>query len=281
MTEIKIDRRSLRAARWHAKVPRMLALVLVVVLSIAGIRSILAPRTTTVISRPTATPTVDQGAEEFAQEFARAYLTFNSNDQQQRQHMLQPFLSNTLGQDAGVQPANGSQSVSWTSVAGSQAEGQQTLVTVAAGTSNGLMYLAVPVARDSHGFMFIPNYPAFVGPPATNPSASLPSQQQISDSSLQTVVARAVTNYLAGNQSNLLADLTPNALVSLPPEHMTVTNTQQATWISQGHSVAIQATATDSHGNSWTLTYDVGVEKLDRWYVQSIQVNPTFTGGAA
>jgi Conjugative transposon protein TcpC len=258
----------------------MLAAILVLVLSFAGIRSILAPRTTTVVARPTASPTVDQGAEEFAQEFARAYLTFNGNDTQQRESALKPFLSSTLDPDAGVQPGSGSQSVRWTSVVGQQAAGQQTLVTVAVGTSNGLMYLNIPVARDKHGFLFVPNYPAFVGPPATNPSASLPSGEQITDASLQTVVARAVTNFLAGNQSNLLADLTPNALVSLPPRHMTVTDTQQATWITPGHSVAIQATATDSHGNSWTLTYEVGVEKLDRWYVQSVQVNPTFQGGA-
>ena len=29
-----------------------------------------------------------------------------------------------------------------------------------------------------------------------------------------------------------------------------------------------------------TLTYDLDVEKLDRWYVNSIQVDPTFQGGS-
>src|SRR5262249_11306337 len=120
----------------------------------------------------------------------------------------------------------------------------------------------------------------FTGPPASNTGASVPTPEQVSDPSLQAVVTRAVTNYLVGNKTNLLADLSPTALVSLPTSHMSVQSTQQATWISPGHSVAIQVTAVDSHGNSWTLSYDVGVEKLDRWYVRSIQVNPTFRGGS-
>jgi hypothetical protein len=280
MTEIQTVTRKLRAVRITASLPRVLASIVLLVLAVAGIRSIVARPTKTVVARSAAAPALDQGAEEFAQSFARAYLTWNGQSQGQRESALRPFLSSALDQDAGVQPGGGSQSVGWTSVVGQQADGSQTLVTVVAQTSHGLVYLSVPVARDNHGFLFVSNYPAIVGPPASDTTAALPSQQQITDSALQTVVARAVTNYLAGNQANLLADLTPNALVSLPPQHMTVTNTQPATWTVPGRRVAIQVTTNDAHGNSWTLTYEVGVQKLDRWYVQSIQVDPTFQGGS-
>lgn len=283
MTEIKSTRRSLRAARLQATVPRALAALVALILCAAGVRSIVARQTTTVVTHSPAS-TVDQGAESFAEAFARSYLTWSSQSQSQsqRETALQPYLSNALDQNGGFQTGNAStESVSWTSVAGGQAIGGQTLVTVAAQTTDGMVYLSVPVGRDSHGFLFVSGYPAIVGPPASDPNASLPAQQQVTDSSLQTVVARAVTNYLAGNKANLLADLTPTALVSLPTRHMSVTTVQQATWVTPGSRVAIQVVANDSHGDSFTLSYELGVEKLDRWYVQSIQVDPTFKGGTS
>ncbi len=281
MTGPRTVTRSLRTVRLQAAWPRAAALTLVVILCIAGLRAILAPTPAPVVSRPASQPTLDQGAEAFAQAFTQAYLTWTPGDSTQRQSALQPFLATGLDTAAGLEPGTGSQGVSSTYVVGEQSGGNETLVTVAAQTTGGLVYLSVPVARDSHGFMFIPNYPALVGPPASDANASLPVQQQVDDASLQTVVERAVTNYLAGNQANLLADLTPNALVSLPQQHLTVTNTQPATWTIPGQRVAIQVTATDAHGTSWTLTYELNVEKLDRWYVQSIQVDPTFQGGTS
>jgi hypothetical protein len=260
--------------------PRALAATVVVILSVAGLRSIVAPARTTVVARASAARGPDQGAEGFAQAFARAYLSWSSDSPGGQAAALRPFLASGLDENGGVQPS-ASESVSWTAVVGEQASGSHTLVTVAAQTSAGLEYLSVPVARDQHGFLFVSSYPALVGPPASDPSASTPQQQQVNDSTLQTVVARAVTNYLAGNQANLLADLTPNALVSLPIQHMTVTQTQPATWIATGHEVAVQVTATDAHGDSMTLAYQVGVEKLDRWYVQSIQVDPTYEGDSS
>ena len=279
MTSVPVTSRSLRAVRLRARIPRMAATTAVIILSIAGIRSIVAPPRRSVIVKASSQPTLDQGAELFAESFARAYLTWDSTSQTAREAALSMYLSTTLNQDAGVQPV-GSETVSWTAIAGEQGEGSQTLVTVAADTSSGLTYLSVPVARDSHGFLFVPSYPALVGPPATDTSASLPTQQQVTTQALQTVVGRAVTNYLAGNQDNLLADLTPSAVVSLPVRRMTVTQVQPATWIVPGQRVAVEVTAADSLGNTMTLTYQVGVQKQERWYVQSIEVDPTFEGGS-
>jgi Conjugative transposon protein TcpC len=279
MSEPRVITRSLRTMRLQAGVIRALALGAVAILSIAGLRSILSPAPAPAVSRPTQAPTLDQGTEAFAEAFARAYLSWTGSDSAQREEALKPFLANGLDSNGGLTPGSASESVQWTDVVGERPYGDQTLVTVAAQTSNGLTYLSVPVARDSHGFMFIASYPAFVGPPATDTTASLPDQPQVSDTSLQTVVARAVTNYLAGNQANLLADLTPRALVSLPPRHLTVTSSQPATWVIPGSRVAIEVSANDARGNSWTFTYELDVQKSDRWYVQSIQVDPTFRGG--
>jgi hypothetical protein len=273
--------RSLRTVRLQAAWPKAAMLVLVVVLSVAGLRATLAPAPAPVVSKPAAQPAIDQGVEAFAQAFAHVYLTWTPGDASQRQAALQPFLATGLETAGGVTPGSGTQNVLSTYPVGEQSGGNETLVTVAAQTSGGLVYLSIPVARNSHGFMFISSYPAIVGPPASDANASLPAQQEVTDPSLQAVASRAVTNYLAGNQANLLADLTPNALVSLPQQHLTVGNTQQATWVIPGRRVAIQVTATDAHGTSWTLSYELDVEKLDRWYVQSIQVDPTFQGGTS
>jgi hypothetical protein len=280
MTEIKTTARSLRAIRFQAALPRTIVTLGVIVLAAAGIRTIVAGPANTVVTRTSATVAIDQGAESFAETFARIYLTWNGQDLTQRQAALAPYLASTLDAAAGVQPGGTStQSVDWTSVVGEQNGAGQTLVTVAAQTSGGVDYLSVPVARDSHGFLYVAGYPALVGPPASDPNASPPQLEEITDPSLQTVTSRAVTNYLAGNQRDLLADLTPTALVSLPPEHLTVTDVNQAQWVVPGRRVAIQVVASDAQGDSLTLTYELTVEKLDRWYVQSIQANPTFDGG--
>lgn len=278
MSTPTIVTRSLRSVQFRARVPRAVALLLVVILCIAGLRAILAPARTEVVARPVAAPATDQGADGFAQAFTRAYLSWKADDSGAYQAAVSQYLSGAEAQSLQA-PGNGSQTVQSTFVTGEQREGQQTLITIGAQTNHGLVYLSVPVARDRHGFLFIASQPAFVGPPASDTSASVSTGEQVNDPALQRVVNRSITNYLAGNRSNLLADLTQNALVSIPTQHLTVTDTQPATWVVPNRRVAIQVSADDTRGNTWTLTYELSVEKLDRWYVQSIQVDPTFQGG--
>jgi hypothetical protein len=278
MNRILVTKRRIRTVRLHLWLPRVVALIVALLLSAAGLRAILAPPRPEIVGRTAPAPAFDQGAEGFADAFSRVYLTWSVSTTQARDAQLAPFLSSSLDPAGGVQP-NGSESVSWTSVVGEEASGGQWLVTIAAQTSSGLIYLCVPVSRDQRGFLFVSSYPALVGPPASDPNAPVASQQPIDDQALQTVVARAVTNYLAGNQADLLADLTPGALVSMPAQRLSVTATESATWLIPNQRVAIEVTASDAEGNSLTLTYEIGVEKLDRWFVQSIQINPTFDGG--
>lgn len=279
MSTPPIVTRRLRSVQFRARLPRAAALLVVVILCVAGLRAIVAPARPQVVSRPVAIRTADQGADAFAQAFAHAYLSWKGDDDQAHQAAVAPYMSSTLANDDAVDPGRRGQTVQSTFVAGEQADGRQTLITVGTQTNHGLMYLSVPVARDSHGFMYVSGYPAIVGPPAADTNGSVSAGEQVNDSALQTVVDRAITNYLSGNKTNLLADLTRNALVSMPTQHLKVTDTQPATWVTPNRRVAVQVSATDKHDNSWTLAYQLSVQNQGRWYVQSIQVDPTFQGG--
>jgi hypothetical protein len=272
---------SFRAARVRARIPRIVAAVLVCLLSAAGLRVILSGPPQPAPARTITTPAGDQGATSFAEAFTRAYLTWDAEDPAARERSLAPFLGSALDQDGGVQPGTGdSQRVNWTAVLGDRRDGTRRLITVMAQTSNGLMYLSVPVARDQRGFLSIAGYPAIVGPPAVDKDQQQPSEDEVDDAALQTVVTRALTNYLATNERNLLADLTPDAVVSLPSAALKVTHVDEITWVKPGRRVAMQVDAQDGRGTSWTLRYELDVLKRDRWYVRSLQVNPTFQGGS-
>jgi Conjugative transposon protein TcpC len=280
MSGISTTTRSLRSVRLQAHLPRVCAMAVLVILAAAGLRSALKGPPQPLVTRIVSASSLDQGQEAFAESFTRVYLSWDGADATAREAALKPFLTSGLDEDVGVQPkGQHRQTVSWTSVVGEHPDGKRTLVTVAAQTTNGLVYLSVPVARDTSGFLYVAGYPAVVGPPATDPSASLPLEQPVNDGALEAVVTRAVTNYLARNRTNLLADLTPDALVSLPAQPLTVTDTQQITWAIPGSRVAVVVLASDAGGDTLTLRYELTVTRLDRWYVRSIEVNPTFQGG--
>jgi hypothetical protein len=274
--------RSLRIVRLQALAPRLLVSTALVVLCVAGLRAIVAaPRTLPPPPSAPAPRQQDLGAEAFAQSFVRSYLTWDAADLAARSSSLRGFLNSGLDEDAGLTPADGtSQSVRSTEVLGTHGSGGELAVTVAAQTSAGTTYLTVPVLRDQRGFLSIAGYPALVGPPATDLNTEPPQGQDVEDTALQAVVTRAVTNYLAGERRNLLADLTPDAVVSLPPRPMRVTSTDRIAWVQTGKRVAVDVVAQDAEKSSWTLGYELDVRKNDRWYVRSIQVDPTFQGGS-
>jgi hypothetical protein len=88
-------------------------------------------------------------------------------------------------------------------------------------------------------------------------------------------VERALTNYLAGDSNDLAADLMPEAQVTYPPNQLQVIGSPgQLTWASPG-TVLITVQAQDQQGATYTLTYEVGVQKTQRWYINSIAVIPS------
>ncbi len=148
-------------------------------------------------------------------------------------------------------------------------------MTVAAGTSQGLVYLAVAVRRDERGLLSVSAAPALVGPPPVDRSADAPDEEEVEDPNVRAVADRAVRNYLAGQRENLLADLAPDATVSLPPQRLSVRSTEAVTWALPGRRVAVEVQAEDELRNRWTLRYELEVQRRDRWYVRSLHVDPT------
>ena len=275
---VAVTTRSARADRLRALAPRLAVYAALAILSLAGLRATLrGDDSPAAAARPA--PVADLGAEAFAEGFARAYLSFDAARPELRERELAGYLSDDLEPDGGYSPASGARSVSWTAAAGVRIRGSRRTVTVAAQTSAGLVHLAVPVERDGRGFLYVAGYPALVGPPATNTAAGVPSEDEVEDAGLRVVVERAVRNYLAGDKNDLLADLAPDAVVSLPSQRLEVSSIAELTWAEPGRMVAVLVEAEDAEGSSWTLRYELGVRKRDRWYVRSLHVDPRQGGG--
>jgi hypothetical protein len=163
-------------------------------------------------------------------------------------------------------------------VSGERRSRDRQIVTVQVGTTTGTLYLAVPVARSRDGRLSIPAYPAIVGPPAVDTKADPRSETDVDDVALRTVAERALRNYLSVNRSDLLADLTDDAVVSLPTDSFELNGVDDVTWVVQGRRIALEALATDGQGTRLRLRYELEVIKSDRWFVRSIHVDPTSGG---
>jgi hypothetical protein len=264
--------------RTRARAARLLLYALVAILCIAGLRAILSGPPKAPAPRLVARAGPDQGAQAFAESFARAYLTWDAQRPELRARRLAMFLPDSVAADAGLTPAaRTSQNVLWSAVEGVTSEAGKSTITIAAQTSNGVTYLSVPVQRDGRGFMALSGYPAIVGPPAIDRvDIGQQNGQAVDDAALVTVARRALTNYLAGARPNLMADLARGARVSLPEQHLQLTDVSSTTWVVPNRTVALNVSAQDNRGSAWTLRYELGVTRGDRWFVQSIAVDPTF-----
>jgi hypothetical protein len=151
------------------------------------------------------------------------------------------------------------------------------VITVAAQTTRQLLYLAVPVHRTARGFLVVPRYPALIGPPISDPGAAPTEERDVGDGALRAVAERAITNYLAGQRTNLLADLDPAAVVSLPSAFLDVRSVRSITKAGRDR-VAVEITAADDAGIQRTLRYELTVVHRDRWYVRAIEPDPVAAG---
>lgn len=220
----------------------------------------------------------DAGAEAFAVLFARRYLTWNAGNPVAYEQGLAPFGA-ALPANAGVTlPSSGMQQVQWTQIVQARDDGSGGHVyTVAAQTDAvGLLYLTVPVRRAAGGRLALNGYPAFVGAPATaaftDPQGAL---ADVADVALEQIATRALRNYLAGADSNLAADLTSDARVSLPPLALTFGRMTRLSWARGGASVRAELVATDSRGTAYTLGYQLDVRRADaRWEISAIETDP-------
>lgn len=272
---------SLTMLRLRARLPRYLALATLAVLCVAGLRAAVAGPPEEAPAQP-AGDVADVAAHGFAESFARAYLTWDAHRPEGYERRLQSFMVPGLAAEiAPALPASGGGSVSWTAVASEQrlATGR-TLVTVAADTASGTVHLAVPVSRDTRGFLSVDAAPAVVGPPPVARSGGAAGGREVESTGLTAVVTRALRNYLAGARRNLLADLAPEAVVSLPAQALAVRSLEPPTWVVPSSRVAVAVEAERPDGVVPRLRYELEVVRSDRWYVRSIGTDPVDKGGS-
>jgi Conjugative transposon protein TcpC len=273
----RVDHESVRRMRLRARLPRYGALTAVALLAFAGARTAIFGAPPPRIERLYQASSIDIGLEGFAQDYARAYLSWSSRDTTARQEALIGF-NPTLANEPGFQPSRGSEAVTATQVVQDETSalgGHIVTVQVTVTPHRRTEYLAVPVARNGSGEMTVSALPSFVGPPSVQAAPPTRSLHTVEDQELITVVQRALTNYLAGDSTDLTADLAPGTQVTYPPNQLQVTGSPtQVVWTSpEGVLVTVQAQ--DQQGASYTLSYEVGVVKTERWYVNSIEVIPS------
>jgi hypothetical protein len=267
---------------WAIRIARGLPRYLLYALAVSGLAAsarfaIAPPRAATPAASHPAVA-ADKAAEGFAALFARRYLTWNAADPLASERGLQPFAGPGIEPNAGLQlPGSGRQRVEWAEVVQQREPvAGERVYTVAAQTDTaGLTYLTVTVARAADGRLMLAGYPSIVGAPASAPAPTPARRREVTDPVLATVVQRALGNYLAASASDLAADLTSDALVSLPGLPLTLVSMQRLDWSSDGRSVVAVVQARDTRSVQYTLAYEVDVVQLaGRWEVSALQVDP-------
>jgi len=269
---------------WRIRLARELPRMLLLGVSFAGLlasaRFAIAPPQPAAASHvDPIPPPPDLAAQGFAQLFARSYLTWDANDPEARQRALAPFVGASMEPDAGLQPpAGGEEQVQWTDVVQERtaAPGEHVYTVAAQTDTAGLQYLTVSVERTADGVLRLVSYPAFVGAPASGPGAGEGKLREVANPALQTVVERALRNYLAGSGAELAADLTSTAHVSLPAQMLSLETVQRLDWSPEGgNAVSAIVQAQDGRGARYTLAYELDVALVaGRWEVAAIQMDP-------
>jgi hypothetical protein len=268
---------------WRLRLTREAPRYLLCALSLAGLaasaRFAVAPP---LPSMPRVTegppPAPDRSAEGFAALFARRYLSWSAAEPQSAARSLGAFAGPGMEAAAAlVPPTSGEQQVQWAEVvqARERAPGEHVYTVAAQTDTAGLLYLAVGVDRAPDGRLALAGYPAFVGAPARGSAPGPGRAREVTDPVLATVVERALRNYLAGSASELAADLSAGARVSLPGLGLTLQSIERLGWSPDGRSVRALLQAQDGRGAQYTLDYELDVEREQgRWEISAVQMDP-------
>jgi hypothetical protein len=276
---VTITSRALWRIRLARELPRYLLYAMALAGLAASVRNVLAPVESTAAATAGHQPAPpDQAAEAYAALFVRRYLTWNAAEPQTELQALEPFLGPGLESDAGlVLPATGEQHVEWAEVVQArEPQPGEHVYTVAAETdTSGLLYVTVPVWREPSGSLALGGYPAFVGAPAAGSAQTQGHLREVAEPALSTVVQRVLRNYLAESSSELEADLTGNARVSLPGLPLNLISMQHLDWAPGRGAVLATVQAQDRRGVQYTLAYELDVVRQQgRWEVSAVQVDP-------
>jgi hypothetical protein len=268
---------------WRLRLARELPRYLLCALSAAGLAAsaryaIAPPRTAGPVAIQRGPAPRDQAAEAYAVLFARRYLTWDAADPQGSAAALAAFAGGGMELDAGLQlPLSGRQQVKWAEVVQQRlaARGEHVYTVAAQTDAAGLLYMTVRVARVADGSLALSGYPAFVGAPAASSARLSGHPREVTDPALAIVVGRALRNCLAASGSELAADLTSGARVSLPALALSLESVQRLDWSPDGRSVVAVLRAQDARRVQYTLAYEVDVVHVQgRWEVSAVQMDP-------
>jgi hypothetical protein len=270
---------------WRIRLGRELPRYALCGLSLAGIAAsarfaIAPPRAQVAHPAASIAPApVDLAAQSYASLFVRRYLTWNAAEPEAHERALAPYVGTGMELGAGLRlPSTGQERVQWTEIAQQREPMEDEHVyTIAAQTDTaGLIYMTVSVLRMAGGGLVLAGYPAFVGAPASVRAVAPERLREVGDPALVTVVERALRNYLASSDSELAADLTRDARVSLPRLGLTLDSVQRMGWSPRGGSVVAVVQAQDARGAQYTLGYELDVsQERGRWEVSAVQMDPT------
>ncbi len=286
--------RRLLVARWQARAPRAAVMALAVVLSLLGLRQLLAGP-----PAPAPTPPPDQtpliAISGLAQTFARAYLTYDGGSPEAHDRALAALPHGEIPPDAGLTvPPGASQRILWTTAVSVEPDGPHqwnATVAVAVATdgqpavlrdrqSVALRYLVVPVTEARPGGLAIAGYPALVAMPAwaaipdartASPAPRGASIVPLSDSRLTALVRRALASYLAGRCDALTADLLPGTAVPCQALGLRLLAVERLGWLAFGRELGALVTARDARGVTYELRYELAVVRRGRWYVAALE----------
>jgi hypothetical protein len=276
---VSIHTRSL----WQIRLARELPRYLLCALSVAGLAAsarfaIAPPRPAAIMPAPREASSPDPGAEGYAALFARRYLTWNAAEPEASRRALEEFVEPGMEPEVGLRPPpSGQQRVEWVEVVQERTPvpGEHVYTVAAQTSAAGLEYLTVGVAREPDGSLALAGYPAFVGAPAIGQTQAPTHLREVQEPVLQTVVERALRNYLAGSESELEADLANGARVSLPHVGLSLQSLQRLDWAVGAGAVLAVVQAEDGRDEQYTLAYELDVTRAQgRWEVAAVQMDP-------
>lgn len=280
---MRAESRSLSQARLLARAPRLAVLAAGGLLGLAGLRGAIAPPRPTVLPAPRVASAPATVAP-FAEAFVRDYLTWSAGDPADRERRLAGYLADGLDSDGGVVPASGgSQRPVWTAAGVPRAAERASawrVAVIAALRGGRRITLLVPVAAGAAGSLAVTDYPALTALAARGTARADQFNDQIDDAELERVVERALRNYLAGNATDLAADLAPGAHVTTPDQTGRLLAIDELAWQQPGRAAAVLADAQLADGNRIRLRFHLSLRRDRRWFVAAINTTNPPTQGA-
>jgi hypothetical protein len=274
---IDVTSHSMARVRWSARAPRLAILALCAALTAVGLRTVLAAPSP-LRAEPTRTVSPDLGAEAVAEDFTRSYLDGTARDRDLRLAALARLAPSVAAAERDDPlPAHPRSRVRWSAVLADQSTPSGRRVTVLLETDQGATAMVVNTTTTPQGVL-VSGFPAIVGPPRA-PSIAPSDSVAVDDPNLSATVDRALGNYLAGRSGDLVADLLPGSVVSVPAQPLRLASVDELSWATAGRSVRADVRAALSDGGELRLAYEIGVaRRADRWFVSWIGSPQTTSG---